>query len=641
MSEPSGTERPPAPAPAGEPLLSTVAGNGDADYTGDGKSATTTALHRPSAVAADASGNLYIADSKNHRVRRVDAGTGIVTTVAGTGEDGFAGDYGPAAKALLNRPDGVAVDSAGHLYIADTDNHRIRKVDAHSRTITTVAGIGKAYFSGDEGPATEAYLNNPRGVAVDSLGNLYIADSNNERVRRVDARTGIITTVAGTYGYGTPGDGGSAVDAHLYGPYGVAVDFAGNLYIADTYHHLVRKVDARTRIITTVAGNGEPGFTGDGPAVKNSLYHPRGVAVDAAGNLYIADTDDHRIRRVDAATRIMTTVAGNGKTGFTGDGEPATETPLYSPFGVALDSAGNVYIADTENHRVRKVGGASVVVRYSVLPVEWPDVVLTHGGETGYPGVRLLAEDDGRPAPQKVSVTLPEGKGLEFVAQGEPGYQLTVQDPHGRTTFFDGTLNGRTLTFEDVDLALSGKGSESRAWVAVKAAAGAPLGDTTLGFQVGDRYSPSTAVHVVPRFALSPSDSEPRLTRAGETGFVGVDVRAVEGGTVPPQTVRVTLPAGAGLRFVPGHDGICQVTVMDADMHTTSYDGTLSPDGRTLTVEGVGLALAGKGSRSGAWVAVKASPDAPSGESRLDFQVGGRTSPTGTVRVLDAAAKTG
>jgi sugar lactone lactonase YvrE len=222
--------------------------------------------------------------------------SGTITTFAGNGTQGFSGDGGPATSAGLSYPGGVAVDAAGNLYIADTSNHRVRKVST-SGTITTVAGNGTFGFSGDDGPATNATLSYPTEVAVDAVGNLYIADTGNLRVRKVSA-SGTITTVAGNGIYGFSGDGGPATNASLVIPRGVAVDAVGNLYIADYGNSRVRKVSS-WGTITTVAGNGSPGFSGDGgPATSAALGYPRGVAVDAAGNLYIADTDNNRVRKV-------------------------------------------------------------------------------------------------------------------------------------------------------------------------------------------------------------------------------------------------------------------------------------------------------------------------------------------------------
>ena len=356
--------------------ITTIAGTGGIGFSGDGGPAVEARINSPEGVAVDGAGNVYIADRYNHRIRKVDS-TGTITTIAGTGGIGFSGDGGPAVEAELSGPLGVAVDGASNLYIADRENHRIRKVDS-TGTITTIAGTGEFGFSGDGGPATAARLNNPRGMAVDGAGNLYIADLNNWRIRKVDS-TGTITTIAGTRGRGFSGDGGPAVEAELYNPEGVAVDGAGNLYIADTWNHRIRKVDS-TGTITTIAGTGEFGFSGDGgPAVEAELYYPRGMALDGAGNLYIADVGNGRIRRVDSSGAI-TTIAGSGGGGFSGDGGPAVEAELRNPWGVAVGGEGNLYIADLGNHRIRKVDSAGTI---------------TTVAGTGVPGF----SGDGGPAP--------------------------------------------------------------------------------------------------------------------------------------------------------------------------------------------------------------------------------------------------
>src|SRR5439155_23380373 len=252
----------------------------------------------------------------NQRIQRVDAATGIMVTVAGSGA-GFSGDGGPATAAKLFNPMGVAVDPAGNFFIADTGNNRIRRVDAASGTITTLAGggsCGDPYYCGDEGPATAAELTYPSGIAVDNAGNLFIADQSNQRVRKVDAATGTITTVAGgTLGFS--GDGGPASAAQLSNPAGVAIDAKGNLFIADMNNHRIRRVDAATGTITTVAGSGPSGagFSGEGgPAAAAGLLFAVGVGVEDAGNVFVAGTGNYRIRKVDGTTGTITTVAGTG-----------------------------------------------------------------------------------------------------------------------------------------------------------------------------------------------------------------------------------------------------------------------------------------------------------------------------------------
>ena len=291
----------------------------------------------PGSVAVDASGNIFIAATWLDEVFKADP-AGNFTLVAGTGVQGFSGDGGPAANASLSVPSGVAVDTHGNLFIADSGNGRIRRVDAVTGVITTVAGSASELpgFSGDGGPATSAVMNGPGSVALDAQGNLFIVDAGNQRVRRVDAATGIITTVAGSgvpnaagqVAGGFSGDGGPATSAQLAEPWGVALDAHGNLFIADTGNHRIRRVDAASGIITTVAGNGTQTFSGDGgPATSAGLVEPFSVVVDAQGNLFIGDFD--RVRRVDAATQTITTVAGDGNPGFSGDGGTATSASFF------------------------------------------------------------------------------------------------------------------------------------------------------------------------------------------------------------------------------------------------------------------------------------------------------------------------
>ena len=340
-------------------VITTIAGTGEFGDGGDGGPATQAQLAFPTNVAVDGAGNLYIADASNHRIRRVDP-SGSITTIAGTGERGFAGDGGPATQAQLAFPTDVAVDGAGNLYIADAGNHRIRRVDP-SGSITTIAGTGERGFAGDGGPATQARLYHPSGVAVDRAGNLYIADSGNHRIRRV-SQSGTITTIAGTGERGFGGDGGPAVEAQLYYPRGVAVGQMGDLYIADISNHRIRRV-GRSGTITTFAGTRARGFSGDGgPATQARLYHPSGVAVGQLGDLYIADISNHRIRKVDS-TGVITTIAGTGEFG---DGGPATQALLYYPVGVAVGQFGDdVYIADTSNHRIRRVDPSGTITTFA------------------------------------------------------------------------------------------------------------------------------------------------------------------------------------------------------------------------------------------------------------------------------------
>jgi trimeric autotransporter adhesin len=371
--------------------ITTVAG--PISFVGDGGLATLAGLDRPIGLAVDAAGNLFIADTDNNRIRRVDVATGIITTVAGNGRQGFSGDGGPAISAGLNVPTGVAVDRAGNLFITDAESNRIRRIDAVTGVITTVVGNGNPNFSGDGGPAISASLDRPSGLAVDDAGNLFIADRDNNRIRRVDAVTGIITTVAGNGNPIFSSDGGSAISAGLGFPPAVTVDTAGNLFIADL-NSRIRRVDAVTGIITTVAGNGRPGFSGDGgPATSAGLGLPRSVAVDAAGNLFIADADNNRIRRVDAVTGIITTVAGNGIQAFSGDGGPAISAGLDRPTGVTVDGTGILSISDFNNNRIRRVDAATGII-----------TTVAGDGRTGFNGDGGLATSTGLNFPRSVAV---------------------------------------------------------------------------------------------------------------------------------------------------------------------------------------------------------------------------------------------
>ncbi len=390
--------------------IHTVAGTGEGGHAGDHAPAVSARLNEPKAVSLDNRGNVLIADSENHLIRLIDRTTGMMSTVAGTaagcgapseatapepiqvsghedpfsdvgamGERAFAqqtdlsgtvryvvngaglgkrfgGDGGPALSATLNFPSAVVADRKGHVYIADTMNHRIRRVEAETGVITTIAGLGQPRSGGDGGPATSAGLNEPTALAVSETGVLYVADQSNNRVRAIDLSTGLIATVAGTGVAEYNGDGMPAVEAALAGPSGLALGVDGTLYIADTFNGRIRAVDLQTGMIRTVAGDGgEYRYQGAVEPPSSSLSRPSGIAVDQEGNLYVTDSDNHLVRRWDRAIGRLDRLAGTGVANFGGDGGPALEASLSYPFGVAIGSNRHLFIADTFNHRIREI----------------------------------------------------------------------------------------------------------------------------------------------------------------------------------------------------------------------------------------------------------------------------------------------
>lgn len=330
-------------------LITTVAGTGNPGFDGDLKEATSASLFYPNGVAVDTYGNIYIADYNNNRVRKVFAEDGTIRTIAGTGMNGFNGDDIDAVDAHLSLPMCVVADKMGNIYICDFGNNRVRKISAISGIITTVAGTGSTLELEDS-------LRDPVGIAVDGSGNVYIADKGNNRVVKVTVSSGKITTVAGGGMCGYNGDGIAATSAQLHSPYDVAVDAHGNIFIADRDNRRVRKVTKSTGIITTVTGTGTTGaIVDDVPAITAHLFYPSSVAVDRTGNLYIGDFFDHRVRKVRAHDGIITAIAGTGENGFNNDNIAATDAHLSSPTSVAVDRQGNIYIAEQGSNRIRKV----------------------------------------------------------------------------------------------------------------------------------------------------------------------------------------------------------------------------------------------------------------------------------------------
>ena len=343
--------------PANGQFIYTVAGNGIAAEFGDGGQATVAELHSPNGIALDDTGNIYVSDNEGYTIRKIELKTGIISTYAGSGKGGFGGDGGPATAAKLLSPEGMTFDKHGNLYFAEIFNQRIRKVSPKG-IISTYVGTGSSGYSGDSGKATAATLNEPVSVSVDSAGNIYVVDELNNAIRRVTP-AGIITTVAGNGIAGYKGDGGPATAAELTTPTEVAFDSLWNMYISDDDNR-IRKVDVNTGIITTVAGTGGESFSGDGgPATAAEIDGPVGITLDKAGNLFIVDNDNSRIREVYASTGIINTVVGSGATGFAGDSGAATAAAMDLPYYMKLDGYHNLYFVDGGNNRVRMVTGVT------------------------------------------------------------------------------------------------------------------------------------------------------------------------------------------------------------------------------------------------------------------------------------------
>ncbi|MEO8761694.1 MAG: T9SS type A sorting domain-containing protein [Bacteroidia bacterium] len=342
-------------------IITTIAGNGSSGYNGDNIPATTAEFTFINENTIDRLGNIFIADAGNHRIRKINTSTGIITTIAGNGIQGYNGNGGQATNANLNEPTGVAFDTIGDLYIADFGNQVIRKIDI-SGIISTIAGNGIAGYTGDGGSATSAKLSSPRHIALDPFGNLYIADQGNYVIRKIDFTTGVIKTVAGNGSSGYSGDGGLATLAQFNGIEELCFDKQNNLYIADANSSVIRKVNYLTDIITTVAGNGTQSYSGDGgSATLAALYSPGDVKTDTIGNIFIADGFNNVIRRVDLNTGVINTIAGTGAVGYNGDGNSPLFAQLSNPSSIAFDIHDNLYISDYGNNRIRKISNVSTV----------------------------------------------------------------------------------------------------------------------------------------------------------------------------------------------------------------------------------------------------------------------------------------
>jgi streptogramin lyase len=338
--------------------ISTLAGDGQPGYSGDGGPAARARLNNPFGVVKGPDGALYICEVGNHVIRRIGP-DGIISTVAGCGRRGYSGDGGPASQAELNEPYEVRFDRAGNLLFVEMKNHLVRRVDAKTKVISTIAGTGQPGFSGDGGPATNARFLQPHSIQLDAADNLYLCDIGNHRVRRVDAKTGVVTTFAGTGAKAATPDGVKFAEAPLHGPRALDFDQAGNLWLALREGNAVYKLDLKAGTLHHHAGTGKKGFTGHGgPARTATLSGPKGLAIGPDGGVYLADTESHSIRRIDLKQGTLERVAGDGVRGDGPEGDPLS-CRMARPHGVFVDRDGSVFIGDSETHRVRVIRPSS------------------------------------------------------------------------------------------------------------------------------------------------------------------------------------------------------------------------------------------------------------------------------------------
>jgi len=477
---------------AGE--LTTVAGTGNWLYRGDGGPAIDSPIFLPTGVVADAAGNFFLSDSNNNRVRRVDGVTGIITTVAGDGNSGYSGDGGPATQAMISNPAALALDGAGNLYFVDSGNHAVRRVDAVTGIITSVAGTpGVQGYSGDGGPATAARLSFPEGLAFDAAGDFFIADTGNAVIRKVTA-AGTISTVAGNGTAGYIGDGMQALASELNQPWNLAVAPDGSLYIADLSNNRVRKV-APTGIIATVAGNGTAGYGGDGgPASAAVLKAPAAVVLDPAGDLYIADSGNSLVRKIFAAGAEIVSVAGNGGQGYNGDNVPALTAQLYGPYGLSFASNGNLFIADLFNNRIRMVSATSLTLQYATIRVSKtsaPQAVPVDND--GNAALRVAAPVLNQSALDPATTTCNAGSSLATSVECNLGVEFAptmVGSPTVGTLTFGSdsaaappvvTLSGTVLSVEPTTVSLNSSANPSLVGAAVTFTATVSAGDSFTG----------------------------------------------------------------------------------------------------------------------------------------------------------------
>ncbi len=335
--------------------IRTIAGTGVAGFSGDGGAGEKGQIANPYGLVIGPDGALYFCEIDNHRIRRLDLKTNKLSTVAGTGDKGYSGDGGPALEADLNEPYEVRFDKQGNMYFVEMQNHLVRRVDAKTGLVSTVAGTGQPGFSGDGGPAAKAQFHRPHSIELNGQGSLYVADISNHRIRRVDLAKGTIETFAGTGKQDPTPDGAKLAGTPLNGPRTLTFDRRGDMFVALREGNVVYRIDMKQKTLHHIAGTGEKGYAGEGgPAKKATLSGPKGISIGPNGGVYIADTESHTIRRIDLKSGIITTVAGDGSQHDGPDGDPL-KCGLARPHGVFVDSQGVVYIGDSENNRIRAV----------------------------------------------------------------------------------------------------------------------------------------------------------------------------------------------------------------------------------------------------------------------------------------------